>query len=83
LSQTPPQHWAPLTQTSPVWVQKEASVAHIPSSSQNAEQQSLLTVQLLPNVLQVGLRATQVLSSPQSPPQHSPSLPQLPPSDTH
>jgi hypothetical protein len=64
-------------------LQNEASVAHIPCSSQNAEQQSLLPSQLLPNVLQVELSATQVLSSPQSPPQHSPSLPQLSPSDTH
>src|SRR5262245_58392421 len=81
LLHAPPQHSASAVQASPMIVQNDGALSHRPLR-QYFEQHSLLPPHELPEVLQLGFSGVHV-PLPHTPPQHSPSLEQLAPSDLH
>jgi len=64
----PPQHARSVAQASPFWVQYDTEIWHVPFE-QRPEQQSVLTLQVFPPVLQDVFSAAQV-PFVHLPPQH-------------
>lgn len=81
MSQMPEQHSVPAEHTSPVCTQYDEPSSHLPPE-QRFEQQSPLTLQLLPAVLHDVLRAAH-LPPVHVPLQHAASDEQVAPSEVH
>jgi hypothetical protein len=78
---TPPQQSGPCVQVSPLWMQNDDAIEHWPAAH-SWEQQSELSVQSLPAVLQDALSAAHT-PPVQVPPQHCAPNVQAWPSDVH